>query len=493
MLGGCFALAFPLFYFRGIGVFDDSLFLRFGELVVDGFLPYRDLFDNKPPGIFYLSAIIAVISDGHWSTPRTFLFLWGIIFGLGVTRFVQNRWGSLAALSSALVFGLSYPIAQGYSLHTEQFCATFSFAALAVVSTNQKNSLKRWLASGFLVGIAFQFKQPAAIFVLPFVVGALIDSRYRRKPLTEFLSKTFVYLLGFLSVQCFVLIGVVYLGIFKQYFEATVTNALYMSGLPFNALIAIKLWFRVPAIALAFLAVILVLLSKRLRIDVYYGDYKKAVVISTLAGVVALLPTLRIGFEHGHYAGMSIPFLCVLVGVVVSKMVGIQKWTTAKMMVSRKSIVFALLVLTLPYAIGIVWGGSKFVYEETLNADLKEWKEIKVFIAANSEKESKLLCLSSSRAPQCYYMVKKWPTTRYLFYWVNTEGLFSIADATKMLLNRETGVAAVEVSHENGVCESLKITANDCLELFKTYSVHTPRNPDYSRFGTKFAVLIRRM
>src|SRR5215218_4731832 len=45
------AVSAPLYFARGIGIFDDSLYLKIGQLIVDGFKPYRDFYDTKPPSL----------------------------------------------------------------------------------------------------------------------------------------------------------------------------------------------------------------------------------------------------------------------------------------------------------------------------------------------------------------------------------------------------------------------------------------------------------
>src|SRR5215510_14925396 len=111
----------PLYFVRGIGIFDDSLYLKAGQLILDGLKPYRDFYDNKPPGIYYLSAAIAAGGGRGWLAPRIFLFLFAAIFQIAVIRWLQTHFGARVATFAAILLGLSYPLSQGYSLHTEPF------------------------------------------------------------------------------------------------------------------------------------------------------------------------------------------------------------------------------------------------------------------------------------------------------------------------------------------------------------------------------------
>lgn len=484
-------MAIPLFFLRGIGVFDDSLFLRFGELVWDGLLPYQDLFDNKPPGIYYLSAAIASVSGGHWILPRIFLFTWGILFGLGVVRYVQVLWGSVAALIAALVFGLSYPLAQGYSLHTEQFSATFAFIALVVVSCKDRHGLTAWAFAGILLGVAFQFKQPALLFVIAFTAGIFLEARHNRNPLKEFVQKTSVLLAGFLLFQCVIVFGVFYLGIAESYFDAVVTNAIYMADQPLNIVAAIKLWCRIPAVSFSVISISLVALNDNLRRSVFLGVKKGPLAISFMAGLITLVPTLKIGFEHGHYAGMSIPFLTILVSVVLTKVYGLSRSgkATGLMPLKVSSLVFALVVAT--YVLAVAWGSAVMIHQKRLEVDLSEWAEVNSTLEVMPDVREKILCLSRSRAPQCYYMVKRRPATRYIFFWENTDQYFSFSDAVGLLLGEGVSAAVVELVQNGDTCTSLVLSQQDCAKLFEKYTVEIPSATEHPRYGTRLAVLIK--
>lgn len=155
-----FNRVFTLVFLRCIGVFDDSAFLKIGELILDELVPSRDIFDNKPPGIYYLGAAIAAISNRHWLAPPIFLFVFAAVFGVIVIKYTRKYWGSLAAYLVAWIFGLSYTIAQGYSFHTDQFCAFFGIAAIAAISGDSAKLLTSGTASGAIIEIPVNQEKP---------------------------------------------------------------------------------------------------------------------------------------------------------------------------------------------------------------------------------------------------------------------------------------------------------------------------------------------
>jgi hypothetical protein len=57
---------------------DSGVFLYLGWRILNGELPYRDIWDHKPPVIFYLNALGLAISGnsrwGVWAVELAFLF-----------------------------------------------------------------------------------------------------------------------------------------------------------------------------------------------------------------------------------------------------------------------------------------------------------------------------------------------------------------------------------------------------------------------------------
>jgi len=58
---------------------DGGFFLYAGQQIVDGKLPYRDFWDSKGPGIFYINALGLFLGDGSrwgvWLVDMFDLFL----------------------------------------------------------------------------------------------------------------------------------------------------------------------------------------------------------------------------------------------------------------------------------------------------------------------------------------------------------------------------------------------------------------------------------
>ena len=175
IVAGLLAVSAPIYFARGIGIFDDSVYLKAGQLMLDGLKPYRDFYDNKPPGVYYVSAAIAAVGGRGWLAPRVFLFLFAAGFQVGFVSWLQRRFDAGVATITAVFLGLAYPLCQGYSLHTEPFGAVAASAACALLLADAP-SWRHWLAAGALAGVATAFKQTGVLYLGAFMVFALFDA-----------------------------------------------------------------------------------------------------------------------------------------------------------------------------------------------------------------------------------------------------------------------------------------------------------------------------
>ncbi|MBI2332329.1 MAG: hypothetical protein HYU84_09270, partial [Chloroflexi bacterium] len=80
---------------------DGGFFLYAGEQIVDGKLPYRDFWDSKGPGIFYINALGLLLGGGsRWGVWFVeFICIFGTLWLLYDT--LSKRWGIGAALFGA--------------------------------------------------------------------------------------------------------------------------------------------------------------------------------------------------------------------------------------------------------------------------------------------------------------------------------------------------------------------------------------------------------
>jgi 4-amino-4-deoxy-L-arabinose transferase-like glycosyltransferase len=140
---------------------DAGAYLAVADAILAGKLPYRDLFDHKPPGIYYLFAAVLAATQRSLLAVQIVQVL-AVVLMAGLTGWLAWRlWGRLAgalALLLALYGGAAY---QGGHLTTEVWVALGSAAALALLlhRPGQTPTTAAWLLAGGLIGLAALFKQ----------------------------------------------------------------------------------------------------------------------------------------------------------------------------------------------------------------------------------------------------------------------------------------------------------------------------------------------
>lgn len=170
--------------------FDSTLYWAMGRSILNGLAPYIDIFDNKPPGIYFLSAISLWIFEdgklGHYLGAISLLtlpmlsiaFVWKTKKRESLSRDATLL---LTALALALaVSWISFQAEFGRPWQTEQFAALFATCYAFCMVTMNKTKLRTILLALFLM-ISIGFKEPFLISCL----AAAILYDFRLKTITS--------------------------------------------------------------------------------------------------------------------------------------------------------------------------------------------------------------------------------------------------------------------------------------------------------------------
>lgn len=142
---------------------DSGVFLYFGWRILNGELPYRDMWDHKPPVVFYINAAgLAIANNSRWGVWLIELILLCFAAFLGY-QLIKKLFGPFPAVFSLLLWLLSLvALLQGGNFTTE-YTLVLQFAALWLVYHTDKSRRPDWIF--FLIGltgaIAFFTKQTA--------------------------------------------------------------------------------------------------------------------------------------------------------------------------------------------------------------------------------------------------------------------------------------------------------------------------------------------
>ena len=173
---------------------DQATYCVIAQGLLHGKLLYRDLWDNKPPGIFYIYApIVKIFGPVMWFVGVVDI-LWLLIISCFIFYFARRYLGMAGAILAVIFYACRH-CRQGYlqALQTESFVMLCVFAVwFLLCGTNPSPALApgasslpergqgwtqhvaRYFAVGLILGAAFWLKYNAAFFfpflaLVPFV------------------------------------------------------------------------------------------------------------------------------------------------------------------------------------------------------------------------------------------------------------------------------------------------------------------------------------
>lgn len=139
---------------------DPGVFLYIGRKILSGSIPYRDLWDHKPPLIYYINAFGLLLSGqsrwGVWFIEVASLFA-AIV--LSFKSFAKSL-GSVPAFFGTGSWLISLPLILKEGNYTEEFALPFQFAALYLFQIARfeiEPRKSRWLWLGLGISTAFAF------------------------------------------------------------------------------------------------------------------------------------------------------------------------------------------------------------------------------------------------------------------------------------------------------------------------------------------------
>ncbi|MDX2170323.1 MAG: glycosyltransferase 87 family protein [Deltaproteobacteria bacterium] len=157
--------------FNGATLWDSAVFLAGGRLLQRGLMLYREVWDNKPPGIYlYQQAVYAVLPTAVWSLRCTdaLLYLGGAAALYALCRRVARRPLALAATLGWL-FVAHHPEFNVAGFYTEEYVAIFAAVAVALAARWAARGGGLWqpVLCGVAAALAVQFKTPGLACVVP--------------------------------------------------------------------------------------------------------------------------------------------------------------------------------------------------------------------------------------------------------------------------------------------------------------------------------------
>jgi 4-amino-4-deoxy-L-arabinose transferase-like glycosyltransferase len=413
---------------------DEGEYAYIAQQWLQGALPYRDSFDQKPPGVHIVYVLIESLGGTtpaaiHWTAQLYSLGTLAVVFVLG-RRLASPAAGVAAAAFTA--FMTIDPSVLGSAANTETFMLLpLTAALLASCYAVERASLGWAFAAGALGGAAMLFKQVALSNVGFYLLLVTWWSRRR-------LASAAAFLLGVIGALVPVCAYFAVHGAWHEFVDATIGHNLrYASRQPL-AMYPQVFWLYFKPCLRSFWPILLLAavpvvrlpwfwLSERVRharqttpdapcgAAVDFPTHWPRHTILVLAWLGAsFLGTAGGGFFRQHYFVQSIPPVAILAGMAVG--LPRWRWCPAPLRVALRA---ALVVA--PIAIGMLAYGWYYRPGNTeakvrriygTNAVL-EAVAVGRFIAARAQPQETVFILGSE--PHILYYAARKSASRYIF------------------------------------------------------------------------------
>ena len=306
----CFVVRFP-FFFPAVINWDESTFILMGQNVLDGQLPYVELWDLKPPGAFLAHALFI----GLFGKSIIAIRLGGMlfVFGAAYMTYLTGRsiWGHRAGLLGAVlsIFFVSF-MPDGEITITEVIAIFPLMAALALLVTRGPEKWQVCFAVGVLIGITAFIRLNLAYVAI--FLGIYLLIRFLRTPSRNAFFGIVAYAAGGLLPIILSLVPYLLAGKGGLWIDSLVLAPLSYSGSQHGPIESLMLLLE------------RVLTPKGILLPVFVAGIVWLVLDCVLATGLFFIATawsiIASGASHHHYAIQVAPFLALFAGTFFDRL-----------------------------------------------------------------------------------------------------------------------------------------------------------------------------
>jgi hypothetical protein len=213
---------------------DSGMFQYIGQQVNNGLAPYNDVWDHKPPLIFYANALALRIAHG---SPRGIVYLAYVstfAFCALVWAALRRRAGVQAALFSVILVIGMLPDLVLVPNTTELFSLPFQAACFLLMAKEVETAWEPRYAilQGLLGAALFQLRANNAAVTALYVAVCAYD-HFRSRSIGKFFGRITVFLVAFAIGNAACLWPIIHQGHLRQYWDAAFGfNAQYSAQRP---------------------------------------------------------------------------------------------------------------------------------------------------------------------------------------------------------------------------------------------------------------------
>ncbi|MEI6132472.1 MAG: hypothetical protein WCQ41_06595 [Bacillota bacterium] len=369
---------------------DTPVYWAMGRGILNGLTPYVDMFEIKGPGIFYITALSFLTSNGPWvGNLINFICLLFIGFSpLGALLLTAKKIGiksvNFITYPIAIIFGgiiMMYSSFYAGQIQTESFGAGFACIYLMIISTIDVNKIKWnsisiWLAAIFMM-LSVGMKEP---FILLCFAGALIFATGLKHLFKVFiLPLLYAIALGALIM----LVTGMLIPYFKNYLFYIFTNHVTRSGSIFEKLFAFeKFRLNLNSYSDQLLPIVIVSLVFSFLIVVFTIFQKNRSIWYKIFNIIKFVPTILLPFlavglggeYYGHHFIFAIP---VYIALIIYMLINLGTNNTTAQSENKiiKSIAFAkhyILAIILLFSFSVVLDIKPFSMNSPLATCMRE-------------------------------------------------------------------------------------------------------------------------
>jgi 4-amino-4-deoxy-L-arabinose transferase-like glycosyltransferase len=393
---------------------DEGEYAYAGQLMLEGFAPYKLVYNMKFPGTYAAYALIMSIFGQTITAIHVGLLIVNagtvcLIFLLG--RRLLDSIAGLSAAASYAVLSLS-PSVLGLAAHATHFVVLpVAAGTLLLLNRSERRVLARLFLSGLLFGFAILMKQPAIFFAL-FAVTCLLFRRSGRRHFKQLAAWILVFsaaVIAPIALTCALFWS---LGVFDKFWVWTIQYGreyatlvpLSQVGHVFTNAIAPIIGAAWPLWALAVIGLFSGLWNARVR----------GTTIFVLWLLVCSFLALSSGFYfRPHYFILLLPALSLLIGITSS--------TLSRVGDSKMLWPIPLLLCVVGFGVAL-FSESKPLFQDSPveacgtiypSSPFPESIRIAQYLREHAEPSDTIAVLGSE--PQIYFYAKRHSATGYIY------------------------------------------------------------------------------
>lgn len=341
---------------------DEGVFLYVGQQIVDGAVPYRDVWDHKGPLIYYLNALGLVLSGSAWGVWWIEVVFLLASAALGYASLCK-LFGEPAALAASLLWLAGLQIVLDGGNTVEELSLLFEFGAIQLFLRTANHPRHFW--NEFLIGVcaalAFTLRPNNIGYYLGIGLLTIASAAFSPTQRTRILQGLATMILGGLGVLGLVAAYFAWQKALPQLYDVLfVYNSIYsqqsLGRRAAEKMIASMLYgferlepySLVGAAGLAVAAGYIALKTRKLELVSWFGIF----LLVTVPAQLTL--SVMSGRQYLHYYTAWLPALAFLGGFAFFGLKSlIEKLPISRAIASSLVLIPALALTVLPFAQGL--------------------------------------------------------------------------------------------------------------------------------------------